>query len=121
MSLELRSLLPNPNSCLGTNPHQQGRHTKIATALIDLVGSKPKPRLAQGRQAPALTRPNQSAICLRQNHSCSFDHLVGEKLQRAWHCEADRFGRLQVDDELELGRSLDREIAGIGTFENEID
>src|SRR5215468_8246995 len=29
MSLELRSLLPNPNSCLGTNPHQQGRGTKM--------------------------------------------------------------------------------------------
>src|SRR5215471_16886544 len=29
MSLELRSLLPNPNSCLGMNPHQQGRGTKM--------------------------------------------------------------------------------------------
>ena len=28
MSLELRSLLPSPNSCLGTSPHQQGRGTK---------------------------------------------------------------------------------------------
>ena len=27
--------------------------------------------------APALTRPKRSAIPLRQNHSCSFDHLVG--------------------------------------------
>src|SRR5262245_34489331 len=30
MSLELRSLLPHPNSCLGTSPHQQGRDTKMA-------------------------------------------------------------------------------------------
>src|ERR1700756_3721791 len=30
MSLELRSLLPNPNSCLGTSPYQQGRGTKMA-------------------------------------------------------------------------------------------
>src|SRR6516225_3728886 len=30
MSLELRSLLPYPNSCLGTSPHQQGRGTKMA-------------------------------------------------------------------------------------------
>src|SRR3974390_2833054 len=29
MSLELRSLLPYPNSCLGTSPHQQGRDTKM--------------------------------------------------------------------------------------------
>ena len=30
MSLELQSLLPYPNSCLGTSPHQQGRDTKMA-------------------------------------------------------------------------------------------
>src|SRR5215204_3190258 len=29
MSLELRSLLPYPNSCLGASPHQQGRDTKM--------------------------------------------------------------------------------------------
>src|SRR6516165_10052062 len=29
MSLELRSLLPYPNSCLGTSPHQQERDTKM--------------------------------------------------------------------------------------------
>src|SRR5262245_9489101 len=30
MSLELRSLLPYPNSCQGTSPHQQERDTKMA-------------------------------------------------------------------------------------------
>src|SRR5258707_5036934 len=30
MSLELRSLLPYPNSCRGTNPHQRERDTKMA-------------------------------------------------------------------------------------------
>src|SRR6266508_2295577 len=30
MSLELRSLLPYPNSCPGTSPHQQERDTKMA-------------------------------------------------------------------------------------------
>src|SRR4029077_911903 len=29
MSLELRALLPHPNSCLGSSPHQQGRDTKM--------------------------------------------------------------------------------------------
>ena len=29
MSLELQSLLPYPNSCPGTSPHQQGRDTKM--------------------------------------------------------------------------------------------
>src|SRR5205809_4915855 len=30
MSLELQSLLPYPDSCLGTSPHQQERDTKMA-------------------------------------------------------------------------------------------
>src|SRR5256712_2987249 len=30
MSLELQSLLPHPNSCLGASPHQQERDTKMA-------------------------------------------------------------------------------------------
>src|SRR5262249_13613209 len=29
MSLELQSLLPYPNSCVGASPHQQGRDTKM--------------------------------------------------------------------------------------------
>src|SRR5947209_20319875 len=29
MSLELQSLLPYPNSCLGASPHQQGRDTQM--------------------------------------------------------------------------------------------
>src|SRR5258707_7663832 len=29
MSLELQSLLPCPNNCLGESPHQQGRDTKM--------------------------------------------------------------------------------------------
>src|SRR5947208_5443946 len=38
MSLELRSLLPYPNSCLGTSPHQQGRVTKMLSfCAIDEV------------------------------------------------------------------------------------
>ena len=38
MSLELRSLLPHPNSCLGTSPHQQGRgRKKLSICGIDDV------------------------------------------------------------------------------------
>jgi hypothetical protein len=36
MSLELQLLLPNPNSCLGTSPHQHGRGTK--TAVLSFCG-----------------------------------------------------------------------------------
>jgi hypothetical protein len=37
------------------------------------------------------------------------DHLVGAGEQ--WHFEAERFGGLEVDDELEFGGELDRQIS----------
>jgi hypothetical protein len=52
---------------------------------------------ARGRPAP-LTRPNQSVISPRQDHSCSFDHLVSGYLQRQRHIEVERFGSLEIDD-----------------------
>jgi hypothetical protein len=39
MSLELRPLLPYPNSCLGTSPHQQGwvKKKMLLFCIIDVV------------------------------------------------------------------------------------
>src|SRR6516162_5568847 len=38
--------------------------------------------------------------------SRSFDHLVGKRNQLVRNLDAKRLGRLQVDDQLELGRLL---------------
>ena len=59
-----------------------------------------------------------AAIRLSQQHSCSFDHLVGEREQLLWNLEAECLGGRQIDDEIELGRLLDRDIARLIAFQN---
>ena len=46
------------------------------------------------------------------------DHLVGGSEQRRWHGKAERFGRFEVYHQLEFRRLLNRQIAGLGTFED---
>src|SRR5262249_22257258 len=38
------------------------------------------------------------------------DHLVGAGEQRGWHVEAERLGGLEIHDELEFSRRLNREV-----------
>src|SRR5262245_19683008 len=62
--------------------------------------------------------PNGSAIYLRQDDSCSFDHLVGA----GEHCLRERQAELlygiEVDDELELRRQLNRQIVRLRALED---
>src|SRR5215510_1064566 len=53
--------------------------------------------------------------------SRSFNHLVVAGEQRRWHFEADRLGRDQVDDEIELDRLLDRTVAWLCPAQNLVD
>jgi hypothetical protein len=43
-------------------------------------------------------------VCVPIADICLFDHLVGEQQERLAHREAERLGRLEVDDEFKLGR-----------------
>src|SRR4051812_10779616 len=58
---------------------------------------------------------------MRRNKSRSLDHLVGASEQRRGHGEPEFFGRLEVNDELKLGRLFDRESRRVGTLENLVD
>src|SRR5262249_61809970 len=52
--------------------------------------------------------------------SNSFDHLVGADEQRRRHVEAERLRGLEIDHKLELGRLLNRQVAGILPLEDTI-
>jgi hypothetical protein len=51
----------------------------------------------------------------------SFDDLVGEPLKMQRHVKAECLGGFEVDDEIELGRDLDRQIAGLRSTQDAID
>src|SRR6266481_29159 len=47
-----------------------------------------------------------------QQSSALFDHLVCAREQRCWHVEAECLRGLEIDDHFDLGRKLDRQVAG---------
>jgi hypothetical protein len=53
-----------------------------------------------------------------QQIAASFDHVVGLGKQRGRHGEAERIRGLEIDDEFELGRLLDREVSRLGAPED---
>jgi len=69
----------------------------------------PDSRLADGRAGSSGS--GQKLTHAAQQTASLFDHLVGANQDRLRHRKAERLGGLEVQDHLELGRKLHREIA----------
>src|SRR5450631_2358803 len=53
-----------------------------------------------------------------REHGPSLNHFVGAQQYRLRNREAERLRCLEVDDKVELGRLLDRQVGRIGALEN---
>src|SRR5262249_60388769 len=62
-----------------------------------------------------------ATIRLSQQHSCSFDYLVGEREQPIRHVETERLCRSEIDDEFEVGWLHHGEVGRLLAFENSAD
>ena len=57
-------------------------------------------------------------LCANSGRCYSFDHLVGNEQKIATYCQAQCFRRLQIDDQLEFGRSLYGQLRRLRPFED---
>jgi hypothetical protein len=51
----------------------------------------------------------------------SLDDLIRPQQERRRNRQAERLGGLEVDDQLERGRLLDRQVSGLRTFQDLVD
>src|SRR5215211_8780693 len=59
-----------------------------------------------------------SRMCQQRKLALLFDHLVGAGEQVLWDFEAQRFGGMEVDHELEPGGLHDRQVRWLFAVEN---
>ena len=67
-----------------------------------------------------------SALGQKRTHAAQqkrslFNHLVGEHEEVVWHFDPEGPGGFEIDDKLEFGRLLHRDVAGLGPAQNLID
>src|SRR5204863_6253277 len=65
------------------------------------------------------SRPTECRISTQSGRSLALlDNLLGAHQHRLRYREAERLGGLQVDDQLEGRRLLDRQVGGLSAFED---
>src|SRR5262249_49404568 len=98
-------------STVNVSSRLRSLQTKTGNARSALLPFATQGHLVEKATGP-VDRPKIEALNLnrtaRRTRGVSLDHLVGGHEQTGRHVEAERSGRLQVDNKLELGRLRNR-------------
>ena len=83
--------------------------------------SKCFPLFTQQRTSPRYF--GMSVSCHKRTHALQqrtslLDHLVGAAEQRDWEGEAKRLSHIEIEDQLDFRRLLDRQFGRLGTLED---
>src|SRR5262245_42062395 len=104
-----------PPAAMGTTKRTGRNGYACAQATLEKTGSA---------LAPTVRRRNcrrGSFISIPPSLIYLFDHLVGAGEQHRRHLNAERLGGRQIDDEIEFGWLLDRDISGLRSAQNLVD
>src|SRR5262249_2547253 len=80
-----------------------------------------KKRLVESPILIPATLPGACRVVSRGRVAASLDHSVGAGKQRRCQVETERLCRAQIDDQLEYGGLLDRQVARLGAPEDAVD
>jgi hypothetical protein len=67
------------------------------------------------------TSSERSGMSQRCQQATSFDHAIGAGEQCRWHAEAERLRSLEIDNQVKLGRLLDRNVSRLGPSQYHVD
>jgi len=102
-----------PDKCRKKNGHKAELGRRALLHVVELVRSKPD-IWTKEVEIKVNFRPTR----LMRGSGALFDHLVGAGEQLWRNFNAKRFGSLEVDQHLELGRPNDRQFGGLLSLED---
>jgi len=96
----------------------QAAHVRSGSKA-DIAAPPTNVRFTPKKRTSELNR-GMSALCQKQTFRAAakislFDHPIRARKHRSGDCDAKSFGGLEVNDEIELGRLLDRNFGGLRT------
>src|SRR5262249_43611250 len=102
--------------------------SRLSAASTMTRPGRPSRNMPTARSTAAATKPpiilplvDMAVSSGHRLSRVSLDHLVGAREQRRWHVDAEDLSSRQIDDEIELGRLLDRDVGRLRTPQNPVD
>src|SRR6266851_4147666 len=97
-----------------------GRRSAIRRVVVSGGGSAlaVSGRTPRSPAVPASVSPPTKSRRVKFIAQLLFDYLVRAQQQRRWDRQAEHIGGLEVDDEVEVGGLLDRQVGGLRALED---